>query len=50
MLDLGKEDGAIRKLTAFINRVEMLREKTLTNEQADYLISEAQRIIDLING
>jgi len=48
MLDMGKEDGAIRKLTAFINRVEMLREKTLTNEQADYLISEAQRIIDLI--
>jgi len=50
MLDLGKEDGAIRKLTAFINRVEMLREKTLTNEQADELVLEAQRIIDLING
>lgn len=49
MLDMGKEDGAIRKLTAFINRVEMLREKTLIDEQADYLISEAQRIIDLIN-
>ncbi len=50
MLDLGKEDGAIRKLTAFINRVEMLREKTLTNEQADELVLEAQRIIDLIEG
>ena len=50
MLDMEKEDGAIRKLTAFINRVEMLREKTLTNEQADELISEAQRIIDLIKG
>ena len=50
MLDMGKEDGAIRKLTAFINRAEMLREKTLTNEQADELVSEAQRIIDLING
>jgi len=50
MLDMGKEDGAIHKLTAFINRVEMLREKMLTNEQADYLIAEAQRIIDLING
>ncbi|MDH5438204.1 MAG: right-handed parallel beta-helix repeat-containing protein [Candidatus Bathyarchaeota archaeon] len=49
MLDLEKEDGAIRKLTAFINRAEILRDKTLTNEQADYLISEAQRIIDLIN-
>ena len=50
MLDMGKENGATRKLTAFINRVEMLREKTLTNEQADELVSEAQRIIDLING
>ncbi len=50
MLDLGKEDGAIRKLTAFINRVEVLREKKLTNEQADYLATEAQRVIDLING
>ena len=50
MLDMGKEDGAIRKLTAFINRVEMLREKTLTNEQADYLIAEAQTIVNLING
>jgi len=50
MLDMGKEDSAIRKLTDFINRAEMLREKTLTNEQADQLISEAQRIADLING
>jgi parallel beta-helix repeat protein len=50
LLDMGKEDGAVRKLTAFTNRVEMLREKTLTNEQADYLVAEAQRIIDLING
>jgi len=50
MLDLGKEDGAIRKLTAFINTVEILREKTLANEQADELVSEAQRIIDLIKG
>ena len=50
MLDMGKEDRAIQKLGAFTNRVEMLREKTLTNEQADELVSEAQRIIDLING
>ena len=50
MLDSGKEDGATRKLTAFINRVEMLREKTLTNEQTDELVLEAQRIIDLIKG
>jgi len=50
MLDMGKEEGAIHKLSVFINRVEMLREKTLTNEQADYLIAEAQRIRHLING
>ena len=50
MLDIGKENGAIRELTAFIDRVEMLREKTLTNEQADYLIAEAQTIVNLING
>jgi hypothetical protein len=50
MLDMGKEEGAIHKLSVFINRVEMLRDKTLTNEQADYLIAEAQRIIHLINS
>jgi len=50
MFEMEKEDGAIRKLTAFINRVEALRNKTLTNEQADYLKTEAQRIIDLIEG
>lgn len=48
MLDMGRAGGAIRKLTAFIDRVETLRNKTLTNEQADYLKMEAQRIIDLI--
>lgn len=50
MFEMEKEDGAIRKLAAFINRVEALRNKTLTNEQADYLKTEAQRIIDLIEG
>jgi len=50
MLDVGKEDGAIRKLMAFINRVERLREKTLTNGHADYLTTEAQRIRNLIRG
>jgi len=50
MLDMGKEDGAIRKLNAFIHRVQRLRGKTLTNEQADYLETEAQRIIDFISG
>ena len=50
MLDMGKEDEAMRKLTAFIGRVQMLRGETLTNEQADHLTSEAQRIIDQIGG
>ena len=50
MLEMGKEDGAIRKLTVFIDRVQMLRGKILTNEQADYLTSGAQKIIDQIEG
>jgi hypothetical protein len=41
---------AEHKLMDFINRVEALRDKKLTTEQANQLISEAQRIIDLING
>jgi parallel beta-helix repeat protein len=44
------ENVAINKLTALTNQVEALRGKKLTNEQANHLISEAQRIIDLING
>jgi hypothetical protein len=50
IFEMGKRDGAIRKLTAFINRVEILRNRTLTNEQADYLITEAQKFLDLIKG
>jgi len=50
LLDRGNENGAIHKLMDFINQVEALRDKQLRNEQADYLIAEAQRIIDLING
>ncbi len=49
-LNKGNENVAINKLIGLINQVEALREKKLTNEQADYLITEAQRIIDLING
>ena len=49
LLDKGNENGAVHKLMAFINQVKALREKKLTGEQTDYLISEAQRIIDLIN-
>jgi len=49
-LNKGNENVAINKLTALINQVDALRGKKLTTEQANYLISEAQRIIDLING
>jgi hypothetical protein len=50
IFEMGKEDGAIRKLAAFINRVEILRDKKLTNEQADYLTMEVQKFLDLIKG
>jgi parallel beta-helix repeat protein len=50
LLKKGNDNGAIHKLMDFINQVEALRDEKLTNEQADYLISEAQRIIDLIEG
>ena len=50
LLKMGKENGAIHKLMDFINHAEALREKKLTDEQVDYLISEAQRIINLIKG
>jgi len=48
LLDIGNENGAIHKLMELINQAEALRDKKLINEQADYLISEAQKIIDLI--
>ena len=50
LLNQGNENGAIHKLTDFIIQVETLRGKKLTEEQANYLISEAQKIIDLIQG
>jgi len=34
----------------FINQVEALREKKLTNQEADELMAEAKRIIALIEG
>jgi len=49
-LNKGNENIAINKLIGLINQVEALRDKKLTSEQADYLIAEAQKIIDLING
>ena len=47
-LEKGKQNTAINQLNAFINQAEALKGKKLTNEQADLLITEAQRIIDLI--
>jgi parallel beta-helix repeat protein len=49
-LDRGMQNASIGQLTAFINEVEALKLKKLTDEQAVYLIAEAQRIIDLIKG
>jgi len=48
LLNQGNENGAIRKLMDFMTQVETLRGKKLTEEQADYLIAEAQGIINLI--
>lgn len=50
LLDIGKENGAVHKLMAFINQVDGLRGKKLTDEQANQLVGEAQRIIDVIKG
>ena len=44
------QNVATGQLTAFINRVEALRRRKLTDEQTDYLMGEAQRIIDLVIG
>ena len=49
-LEMGNENGAIHKLMDFMDQVEGFRGKKLTDAQADYLLSEAQRIIDLIQG
>ena len=45
-----QRNDSINKLYAFINEVEAQRGNKITNEQADYLVSETQRIIDLIEG
>jgi hypothetical protein len=50
LLNLGNENGALHKLDDFISNVEAFRGKKLTDEQADYLVSEAQKIIGFING
>ena len=48
LLKMGNENGAIHKLRDFINHVEAIRGKKLTNEQADQLVAEAQRIMEVI--
>ena len=49
-LNADQRNDAVNKLTAFMNEVEAQRGKKLTNEQADYLAGEAQRIIYLVQG
>ena len=49
-LNAEQRNDAVNKLSAFINEVEAQRGKKITQEHADYLASEAQRIIDLIKG
>jgi hypothetical protein len=46
----GSENAAMNLLNAFINQVEALRDKKLTDEEADYLMSLAQIIINLIES
>ncbi len=49
-LDNGNTTAALNQLNSFINQVEAQRGKKLTNEQADQLIAEAQRIIDAVSA
>ncbi|MFQ5621593.1 MAG: nitrous oxide reductase family maturation protein NosD [Candidatus Nanoarchaeia archaeon] len=48
LLNIGNKNGAVDKLRGFINQVEALKDKKLTIEQANQLISEAKRIMGLI--
>jgi len=50
LLAIENQQGPIYKLIVLTNQVEAFRGKKLTSEQANYLISEAQRIINLIKG
>jgi len=49
-LNAEQRSDAVNKLNAFINEVEAQRGKKLTDEQADYLAVDAQKIVDLIHG
>jgi hypothetical protein len=48
LLNKDNRNAALQHLTAFVKKVEVLSEKRLTTEQADHLIAEARRIINLI--
>jgi len=48
LLEIGKEGGATHKLMDFICQVEALRGKKLTEEQADFLVYQAQKAINRI--
>jgi len=50
LLDTSNEKAAVHKLLVFMKQVEILRRKKLTDQQADYLVSEVERTIDLIQG
>jgi hypothetical protein len=50
LLEMDNKDGAIRLLLVFVRTVEALRGRRLTEEQADYLTPEAQRIAHHIEG
>ena len=49
-LNADNRNDAINKLNAFINAVEAQRDNKISNEQADYLVAETQRIIELLLG
>ena len=49
-LNADLRNDAINKLEAFINSVEAQRDQKISNEQADYLVAEAQKIIEMIMG
>jgi hypothetical protein len=48
LLNMDNRYAALQHLTVFVKKVEALREKKLTNEQADHLTARAQRVINLI--
>jgi len=50
LLNKENKNGALHQLTGFIKQVEAVGDKKLTLELAEYLTSEAQIIIDLIEG